>query len=132
MADDVLLTDAEWRATLMGARALRAVSASQSRAGADTLARERARDADVLEGLARRAVVQAEHRTDLPTPAEQAYAMYEALTDPVGEAEREREAIVTDRMEPSDDVLRDEFRDVCEELGLPASRDHGAEIEAER
>jgi hypothetical protein len=127
--DEVFLTEAEWRAVLIGARALRQVGAALSRSDARTLADECAHGADVLAGLARRAVVRA---ADLPTREEQAYAMYEALTDPLDEAERERNASVTGFADPSAQVIRAEFRAICAELGLPVTPDQGAELEAER
>jgi hypothetical protein len=114
MTDDMLVSDAEWRAALLGAWALREVGERHRRQGAFKLARESDESADVLTELARRAVVRAE--------AEQAYAMYEALTDPIAEAERLDEAAVTGVLEPSDDVLRAEFDAVCAEVEVEAER----------
>jgi hypothetical protein len=78
--------------------------------------------------------VAAEDRANhgVPTPAEVAYGIYEALTDPVDEAERQREASVTGFVEPSDWQLRAEREAVCAELGLLGAGNQVVELEAER
>jgi hypothetical protein len=125
----------------MGARALRDVAADLRRAGATMLAADSDRDAEVLERLGQRATVAAArdhgtHReTELPAPEDQAYGMYEALTDPVDRVVREHEAEVSGQLVPSDQELRAEFDQVCRELGLrdgPESEIADAEQEAER
>ena len=57
MNDHVVVTDAEWRAILLGARVLREVGDGFRSAGAHGLAGECHDQADVLENLGRRAVV---------------------------------------------------------------------------
>lgn len=57
MTDDVVVTDAEWRAIFLGARVLREVGDGLRTAGAGGLAAECHDQADVLENLGRRAVV---------------------------------------------------------------------------
>ncbi len=123
---DVLVTHGEWQALLLGSRALREVGAGLRRAGAEELAAESDRNADALERLGHRAVVAA-----APDRAEEAYAMYEAITDPFDEAAREREADITGAVQPSDAELRAEFDEVSRELGLRPSSP-APEPEAER
>ena len=59
--EELVITEGEWRAALLGARALSEVGAGLRSSGADELARECDRNAAELEGLARRATVAA-HR----------------------------------------------------------------------
>jgi hypothetical protein len=59
---------------------------------------------------------------ETPSPAEQACAMYEAVTDPVNEAERLDEALVTGVMAPPDDALRVEFDAASTDLEIEAER----------
>jgi hypothetical protein len=123
---DVLVTHTEWQALLLGSRALREVGEGLRRAGAAELARESDRNADALQRLGERAVVLPAHDR-----ADAAYGMYEALTDPLDAAMREREAEVTGVLEPSDSELSAELAEVSQELGLRPSAP-APEPEAER
>ena len=113
---EVLVSHAEWEALLLGSRALREVGEGLRHAGAAELAAESDRNADALQRLGQRAVVlPARDRTD------EAYAMYEALTDPLDAAMREREADASGVLEPSDSELSAELDEVSRELGLRPS-----------
>ena len=57
MTDHVRITEEEWQAVHLAARALREVGGGLSRSGAETLATESIRNAAVLEALGRRSVV---------------------------------------------------------------------------
>lgn len=88
-----LITGAEWRAILHGARVLREVGDDLRRSGAELLAAENHRHAAELEHLSRRSVVAAAG-PEAVGEAEDASAgwdpdaeMYEALTGPEADAE---------------------------------------------
>ena len=59
--DDLVITETEWQAVLLGARALREIRDGLQSCGADELAEECDSNVAELEGLARRATVAA-HR----------------------------------------------------------------------
>src|SRR5205807_4554819 len=59
MGDDILITEAEWQAALIGARLLREAWKDFRALGNHEIAAECDGQADALEGLARRAVVAA-------------------------------------------------------------------------
>ncbi len=58
-ADDLVITETEWQAVLLGARALREIGDGLRSSGADDLAGECDSNVAELEGLARRATVAA-------------------------------------------------------------------------
>ncbi len=58
--NDLVISETEWQAVLLGARALREIGAGLRSRGADELARECDSNVAELEGLARRATVAAD------------------------------------------------------------------------
>jgi hypothetical protein len=53
----VVITEEEWHALYLASRTLREVGAGLRRTGAEALAQESVRNADILEALERRAIV---------------------------------------------------------------------------
>jgi hypothetical protein len=66
MEDDLLLTEVEWRAVLVGARVLRESGAQLQAADSPVIAAEYAAHAAVLDNLGRRAVVAAGREQGTP------------------------------------------------------------------
>jgi hypothetical protein len=68
--EELVITEAEWQAVLLGARALSEVGAWLRSGGAYELARECDRNAAELEGLARRATIAAHREAGAEMEAE--------------------------------------------------------------